>query len=141
MDLTRIAADKRCEGFSGADMAALVREAALQALREAQHRDIHVMATAAAASSASPSTSEAPVTVPSGVTLSSTGRRTLQILVEQRHFDAAFRKVFPSVSDASRQRYERMHQTLCRARAIADVAAPSSDDAPANGVAPMAASS
>eukprot|EP00760_Papus_ankaliazontas_P010460 PhM_4_TR14275/c0_g1_i1/m.4859/K14571/RIX7, NVL; ribosome biogenesis ATPase len=34
VDLGAVASDKRCEGFSGADLAALLREAALDALRE-----------------------------------------------------------------------------------------------------------
>ncbi|CAG8609439.1 5962_t:CDS:2, partial [Ambispora gerdemannii] len=34
VDLKNIAEDSRCEGFSGADLASLIREAAVSALRE-----------------------------------------------------------------------------------------------------------
>lgn len=43
VDLESVAADQRCQGFSGADMAALLREAKLMAVREqlaaSQHDD------------------------------------------------------------------------------------------------------
>ncbi|KAI9030412.1 AAA-domain-containing protein [Hyaloraphidium curvatum] len=69
VDLVQLASDPRCDGFSGADLAALVREAAMNALR-----------------------SEFP-------DLAVTGEvHPAALSVCHRHFEAAFAKVGPSVS-------------------------------------------
>lgn len=82
VDLAAIVQDGRCDGFSGADLSALIREAAVTALRE-------VFASLA-------DTSEAGT----GVVESSTSPQ-----VTMRHFDVALSKVSPSVSMAQRKRY------------------------------------
>ena len=79
VNLDIVAADVRCEGFSGADLHALIREAAVGALRESflQFGDLDQ------SSSATPA----------------------KISVDMRHLDAALSKVSPSVSVAQRKRY------------------------------------
>lgn len=76
IDLHRIAHDQRCEGFTGADLFALVREASLAAIRERLLVD------------------------------HGGGGGADQIKVSMRHVDIAFGKVKRSVSLADLQRYE-----------------------------------
>ena len=137
VNLSAIARDPHCEGFSGADLAALIREAALQALREAQRSECARQSQSSAPPLCS-STMASTVASNSGfgsLSVSGSGNnvgasaaswsnnqkggvttRTLQIVVTGEHFRVAFSRVFPSVSQASRARYDRMQQTLCRAR-------------------------
>ena len=70
--LAALGLDPRCEGFSGADMSNLVREASMAALRE-------VIRRAAVGG---------------------------EVVVEGRHFEAAFATVRPSVGARDRARYE-----------------------------------
>ena len=86
VDLRAIAADPRAEGFSGADMSALVREATVQALREVQ---------AARKAAASVEAAQA-----------------MKIAVTQGHLLWAFRKVRASVSEESRRKYDKMQAKL-----------------------------
>ncbi|TYZ68612.1 hypothetical protein PybrP1_009758 [[Pythium] brassicae (nom. inval.)] len=86
--LAAIAHDARCEGFSGADLSALVREAGIAALRET---DL-VSATA------------------------TTATATQQLSICARHFDQAFETVFPSVSRADQRLFDKMKKNLRRAR-------------------------
>ncbi|KNC96686.1 uncharacterized protein SPPG_07899 [Spizellomyces punctatus DAOM BR117] len=72
MDLHEVAKDARCEGFSGADLAALVREAAVAALRDCLY-------------------AAGPGVPPIDLT-------THKMVVQQKHFDTAFVKVSPSVN-------------------------------------------
>jgi ribosome biogenesis ATPase len=69
---------KRCDGFSGADLSALVIEASMAAFKER-------LSQAAAATG-------------SGV----------EVRVGSRHFDAAFNKVKPSVSAHDKKSYETL---------------------------------
>jgi ribosome biogenesis ATPase len=97
VDVRGVAASSRCDGFSGADMAALLREACVQALRS---------------QGASPDTfglGSAPLPSP---------------LVTEAHFDAAFSTVMPSVSRADARRYDELRRKLRRSRnTIPDAAA------------------
>lgn len=95
VNIREIAEDSRAQGYSGADVAALVREATVQALREAAMKHISAL-------------SQPGVELPSDIAVG--------VQVQRRHFDAAFRKVLPSVSETSRRRYDRMHQQLSAAR-------------------------
>eukprot|EP00668_Euglena_longa_P001170 GGOE01001392.1.p1 GENE.GGOE01001392.1~~GGOE01001392.1.p1 ORF type:complete len:756 (-),score=237.28 GGOE01001392.1:118-2385(-) len=79
VDLAKFAYDERCEGFSGADCAALVREAAIAAVTDFFR--------------ASDGADDAMTTPP-------------QVLIE--HFEIALQKVKPSVSAKDRARYEKM---------------------------------
>jgi ribosome biogenesis ATPase len=94
VDLRSVAADPRAEGFSGADMSALVREATIQSLREVQ---------ALRRAAATPAAAQAH-----------------KVLVTAAHLTWAFRKVRASVSDESRRKYDRMHAKLAQARATLD---------------------
>jgi ribosome biogenesis ATPase len=81
---------KRCEGYSGADLAALVREAGVLALRET------LAALDAAQSSSFPYSSN------------SAKAATSHIQVTLAHFERALDKVMPSVSTVQRRKYEAL---------------------------------
>jgi ribosome biogenesis ATPase len=81
VDLSLVALDGRCNGFSGADLAALVREAAVGALQEALRH------------AASAGLADADVEA---------------VRVGMPHFDLALNSVAPSVSAAQRRRYEAL---------------------------------
>ncbi|KAK9460150.1 P-loop containing nucleoside triphosphate hydrolase protein [Lipomyces oligophaga] len=85
VDFNHLAADDRCRNFSGADIAALVREAAVCALRKAVFQDIH--------NDGFQQTDHLP---------------SSQIKVATEDFEMAFRNVTPSVSDRDRVKYERL---------------------------------
>ena len=72
---------QRCDGFSGADLSALVIEASMAAFKEvAMHTHIGQAAL----------------------------RPGFEVRVCLRHFEAAFAKVKPSVSDKDKLQYESM---------------------------------
>eukprot|EP00798_Chlamydomonas_sp_ICE-L_P006545 gene6545-3191_t len=79
VDFDVIGNSPKCNGFSGADMAALVREACVLALKES-------IAIAVSTNSKDPSTP----------------------LVYSRHFDAAMLRVVPSVSKKDQKQYDSM---------------------------------
>ncbi|KAJ2779022.1 Ribosome biogenesis ATPase rix7 [Coemansia javaensis] len=81
VDLAAVAADSRCDGLSGADLAGLVREASVAALRSI------VFASA-------------PVAAPA----------PRRILVTREHFAAALARTTPSVSAPDMRRYEALRQ-------------------------------
>lgn len=87
IDFAAIARDARCDNFSGADLAALVREAAVSALRAAVFHDICDAEPDEAAVHGS-------------------------ITITQENFDRAFDQVKPSVSDQQRSKYEKLLKKL-----------------------------
>ena len=91
--IARIAADRRSDRLSGADLAALVREATIAALKAVQRQRW----------------AAGPAAVVAGEVLS--------VEVDWQHFDTALDKVRPSVSVEAERRYEKMSKTLRRARA------------------------
>ena len=97
MDVGAIAASARCEGFSGADLASLVREACVAALKG----NMATFARADASSTPAPP------------------------LVTSAHFDAAFARVQPSVSSADQRRYDELRRKLRKERG--SIAAPGLD--------------
>jgi len=105
--LTAVACDARAEGFSGADLSALVREAGLAVMRE-------WMAEGGLASSIHTPLGVGVcvgVGVGVGVGVSAeplAGPRPIL----GRHFEAAFAKVRPSVAPEDRLRYERVHRHI-----------------------------
>lgn len=134
---------ERCDGFSGADMAALVREASVLALKECmalecstsstqlqqQQRSSAVpqtiagAVTTASSTGVQPSSSQLlPNSVPGGTVLtslltsSSTDPAAVVPLVEIRHFEAALSRVSPSVSRKDQKVYESLRNKLRAAR-------------------------
>ncbi|XP_042070293.1 nuclear valosin-containing protein-like isoform X2 [Haplochromis burtoni] len=91
VSLEEIARDKRCDGFSGADLTALVREASLNALR--------TYLKSQPSSAASP-----------GHTHSSGS--AADIRVSKHNFEDAFGKVRPSVSTKDQRIYEQLRESL-----------------------------
>lgn len=85
VDLEAIALDRRADGFSGADIAALVREAAVSALRERLSAPLQENEEVAP---------------------------TEHLLIHQEHFLRAFNKVLPSVTRDQRRRYESLRGQL-----------------------------
>ncbi|CAG8495101.1 4390_t:CDS:10 [Paraglomus brasilianum] len=79
IDFKKVAEDQRCEGFSGADLASLVREAAVVALRETFYAKDSM-------TSISPN----------------------EIFVTAENFEAAFAKVAPSVSKQDKKKYDTL---------------------------------
>lgn len=86
VDINRLALDERCNGFSGADIAAFVREACTAAIRERCDK----VKTGAQAST--------------------------QITVSHKNFLQAFNVVKPSVSERAQRRYDRMQMLIRRTR-------------------------
>ena len=99
VDLKSIAIDSRTNGFSGADLAALVREAGLAVMQEWREKAVRTAQAAAvdAGKAYSPSSIVWPVGTPR---------------IAARHFEVALSRVRPSVSEEDRQRYERVHLRL-----------------------------
>eukprot|EP01107_Rhizomastix_libera_P014487 TRINITY_DN4686_c0_g1_i3.p2 TRINITY_DN4686_c0_g1~~TRINITY_DN4686_c0_g1_i3.p2 ORF type:complete len:164 (+),score=44.81 TRINITY_DN4686_c0_g1_i3:241-732(+) len=95
MDLSLLASDKRCEGFSGADIAALLREASMAALeRSLFSRGFSL---------------EIP---PSQVQLSEPSLG--EFFIKMEHFEIAFTKVFRSVSEKDEKYYLSLKKQLKR---------------------------
>ncbi|KAI9594932.1 P-loop containing nucleoside triphosphate hydrolase protein [Syncephalis fuscata] len=92
VSLEHIAADIRCEGFSGADLASLVREAGVAALRS----------TLYAHGTLQPMT-------PTGDHATST-TSPIRIKVCGEHFEMAFRKVTPSVTKQDMKKYDTLRK-------------------------------
>ena len=106
-DLHDISTDKRCGGFSGADLGALVREAAVTALREAL---------------------PVPQYTEDGLEVqqSETAQERRTVTIKQSHFDLALKKVNPSVSHQQRRKYEALRNRFAgipvgKKRSVADV--------------------
>ncbi|EPQ28224.1 uncharacterized protein PFL1_04051 [Pseudozyma flocculosa PF-1] len=133
VDLRAVAQDARADGFSGADLAALTREAAVTALRETIQFSMSLDA-------------DPPGRLPPSSSLASSADRVASVVITQRHFSRALDKVQPSVSLAQRKKYANLRSRLSGlptgpAAAKEDVkpptttagegAAASSDDAPA----------
>ena len=134
LDVAAIAASARCEGFSGADLASLVREACVAALKgnldvARAHDDARERARAMRVaeggvvgglsgeappllgdeeSNAPPSDSAAP--------FSDSAAPFHRRRWSAAHFDAAFERVQPSVSAADQRRYDELRRKLRRER-------------------------
>ena len=97
VDLDAIARSSRADGYSGADCAALLREAGLAVLR-----DDALVQRGFRPDKSVKTQGNTNNTVP------------LQIIME--NFNYAFRHVMPSVSRKDQARYERMRDRMARAR-------------------------
>ncbi|KAF9430886.1 hypothetical protein BGZ94_002727 [Podila epigama] len=109
VNMQLVAFDRRCENFSGADLASLVREAGMSALRMTL-RKLNAMGKAgerlsdAQGSSSSASSSGLIGDDGPGKDLLST-----PITVTWADFDMAFSKVSPSVSPQDKLKYDKLH--------------------------------
>jgi ribosome biogenesis ATPase len=134
-----------CEGFSGADVAALVKEAAVLALKEAMVAAAAAKASSSKASTPGASTSTAAAAQGGADAMASPaapeeatgmGSGVPYPLVHLRHFEAALSTVTPSVNRRDRRSYEAMRTRLRGARAqIPTAAAASAGGGAAAGVA------
>eukprot|EP00887_Chlorella_sp_A99_P002097 scaffold21.g2097.t1 len=107
VDLQAVGSSQRLTGFSGADLAALVREACVMALKES-------MAAAAAGGA------------PGGATATAARAAAPAPRVEMRHFEAAMGRVQPSVSRKDGRMYEALRAKLRSTRGhLPSEAAPS----------------
>ncbi|XP_028325057.1 nuclear valosin-containing protein-like isoform X2 [Gouania willdenowi] len=93
VQLEQVAFDERCDGFTGADLKALVREASVDALRTFLK-------------SQNPSVSSCGHTC--------TSATVADIRVSKHNFEEAFRKVRPSVSKKEQKMYEQLRESLSR---------------------------
>lgn len=103
VDLEKIATSKKAEGYSGADCAALLREAGLAVLKEsceASAKDQNDM-------DVETNNEESPP----------------RLCICPHHFDYAFDHVVPSVSRKDQARYLRMRDRMAQARSRAAVLA------------------
>lgn len=118
VDFKLIAENDRCNGFSGADMTALLREAGLAVLRELP-RVLTTGSSATSTCSNITTRSDKEEDVEGGVEgenvkkdedvkIKPTGK--LEML--PRHFEFALSKVRPSVSADDRKRYARMREKI-----------------------------
>lgn len=108
VDLELIGKSQRAEGFSGADCAALLREAGLAVLKD----DLAACARGEVANDAA-------------------------LCISARHFDYAFDHVMPSVSSRDEARYDRIRQRMARARtrgSVSDGQSSAANTAPAGEV-------
>ncbi len=93
VNVEELAKSKRADGFSGADCAALLREAGLAVLRDHALDRIRRRENNSAADG---------------------DKKPLQIA--RKHFDYAFDHVMPSVSKADQKKYDKMRDQMARAR-------------------------
>jgi len=143
VDLAAIAAHRSCDGFSGADMSALVREAGVSKLRDLlkEERDVEeaaveekVAASEASGESSAEREAKARASVKAEMAAAKKKARADKLLgvassgVDQKdamlirncHFERAFDKVLPSVSREDRARYEAVRQDLRASRGHID---------------------
>jgi ribosome biogenesis ATPase len=93
--------DRRCEGFSGADLAALLRESGLAVIREWKTNHL--------ARSEIESENKTEI---SRVGFSALPIQSLNKVICARHFELAFSHVRPSVALEDRMRYEKVHELI-----------------------------
>ncbi|BDA42994.1 probable nuclear valosin-containing protein-like at C-terminar half [Coccomyxa sp. Obi] len=103
VNLSSIGLSPRINGYSGADLAALVREAAVTSLKEAMQEEVRVGA--------------APGSTPQ---------------VHMRHFQAAMSRIQPSVSWKDQRVYDALRQELRRSRLALQPAAGEHQEVPSN---------
>ena len=103
-DPCAVAASAACEGFSGADLASLVREAGVCAIREAVERaDREGGGAAASAAGRLP---------PPAVAAAAAAPPPQRLVVRDAHFRAALRSVGPSVSKRDVRVYDALRSRL-----------------------------
>lgn len=106
VDLQKIGTSQKAEGYSGADCAALLREAGLAVLKESYES----------------STSTKPLNR-NGMDLETkNGESPPDLCICPHHFDYAFAHVVPSVSRKDQARYHRMRDRMAHARSRGAIA-------------------
>ncbi|KAA8495179.1 Nuclear valosin-containing protein-like [Porphyridium purpureum] len=124
IDLDAIARDGRCEGFSGADLSALLREAAMDALRQA-HITLSGISDATGNKMGERCT-QSPSERESGPQDALAQRESekksglqqdLVLKISHTNFVSAFNRVFPSVSPRDARLYRDLQHKLRRSRA------------------------
>lgn len=101
--LDMVASDERCDNFSGADLASLVREAGMSALRSTLKTLNDMGKAGEKLDDNRGQTSLIGLDGPSSDLLST------PILVTWNDFDTAFTKVSPSVSPQDKMKYDKLH--------------------------------
>lgn len=102
--LDMVASDERCENFSGADLASLVREAGMSALRTTL-KTLNDMGKAGEKLDDNRGRGQALI----GENGPSNDLLSTPILVSWNDFDTAFTKVSPSVSPQDKMKYDKLH--------------------------------
>ncbi|CAO3565499.1 unnamed protein product [Mortierella alpina] len=105
VDMEMIASDERCENFSGADLASLVREAGMSALRSTLMK-LNAMGKAGEKLDDHRSQGAAGLIGMDGPTAELLSN---PIIVTWADFDTAFTKVSPSVSPQDKLKYDKLH--------------------------------
>ena len=100
VDLNKIGVSSKADGYSGADCAALLREAGLAVLKESYESSISTKVQQESGTNLEPNNVD-----------SSHG-----LCICPRHFDYAFAHVVPSVSRKDQARYLRMRDRMAHAR-------------------------
>lgn len=99
VNITKIVSDARCNNFSGADIAALVREAAVLALKRSFFKTDEIQ-------------SVGENDLDKEFEDLTTNVTTDEVLVHMKDFENALKKVKPSVSDKDRIRYDRLNKKM-----------------------------
>mmetsp|Transcript_3097 Transcript_3097/g.4360 ORF Transcript_3097/g.4360 Transcript_3097/m.4360 type:complete len:1145 (+) Transcript_3097:240-3674(+) len=114
VDLDAIARNPRSNGYSGADCAALLREAGLAVLRESSKSYLSKNDNEDAEVEADHNQRQ---NMETGGVEDSDGIKDTQVLqILRRHFDSAFDYVMPSVSKKDEARYSKIRNRMARAR-------------------------
>ncbi|QEU63082.1 Rix7 [Kluyveromyces lactis] len=99
VDINRIVNDERCKNFSGADIAALVRESSVLALKRNFFKTDEIM-------------SVGENNLDKEFEDLTTNSPTEDVIVYMKDFENALKKVKPSVSDKDRTRYDRLNKRM-----------------------------
>jgi len=112
VDLRAIAHDPHANGFSGADCAALLREAGLAVLRDGMLR----RTSSAHPESPERTTNAPPSTITDGNINKVVEKEAAPLKITAHHFKYAFEHVLPSVSKRDHARYDKLRDRMARAR-------------------------
>lgn len=102
VDLDAIARDPRCNGYSGADLAALIREASLEAVRESIATEQNTSLSAINIKESEDAMMD--------IEHQNINEMTTSLLVTSRHLDLAYGRVMPSVSERDLASYEALYK-------------------------------
>jgi len=109
VDLDAIARNPHADGFSGADCAALLREAGLAVLRDG-------VLSRTSTQNKNPAPSGTAMSDENGGGEGKKGNDEASLCITAHHFQYAFEHVLPSVSRKDQSRYDRLRDRMARAR-------------------------